>query len=125
MKEEKEKEEGKGSIKEFEVVGSLQTGRVIRDMKISSLEKGMNNEILLTGGRPRSKRGFLSVIKYGLKLKSHLNVSSNVPQGIWAIKQHVSEKYHSYIVIAFNQRKTSTFYYDGSKLHPKSDLRLD
>jgi hypothetical protein len=107
------------------VVGSLQTGRVVRDMRISNLEKGMNNQILLTGGRPRSKKGFLSVIKYGLKLKSHLSVSCTSPVGIWAVKQHVSEKYHSHVVLAFSNRKTLTFHYDGSKLIPRSDLRLD
>lgn len=85
----------------------------------------MNNQILLAGGRPNCNRGFLSVIKYGLKLKSHLSVSCTAPNGIWAIKRHISEKYHTHIVLGFSNRKTLTFHYDSNKLIPSNELRLD
>ncbi len=85
----------------------------------------MNNQILLTGGRPNSKKGFLSVIKYGLKLKSHLSISCTPPIGIWSLKKHIQDKYNSYVVLTFPSRKTSTFHYEASKLVPNTELRLD
>lgn len=65
------------------------------------------------------------MIKYGLKLKSHLSVSCTAPNGIWAIKRHISEKYHTHIVLGFSNRKTLTFHYDSNKLIPSNELRLD
>jgi hypothetical protein len=76
----------------------------------------MNNQILLTGSRPDGKSGFLSVIRYGLKLKSLLSVNCTNPLGIWAIKRHISDKHHTYIVLTYQQRRTITYLYDSHKL---------
>lgn len=127
LKEEKEKEEitSKGPFKEFDIVGTMNAGRVIRDMKISNVEKGLNNQILLTGGRPSNKKGFLSIIKYGLKMKSYLSVSCTAPSGIWALRRHPQDRYHTFVVLSFSNRKTMSFAHENSKLLPTTELRLD
>jgi len=94
----------------------MQGGRMIRDMKICNVEKSMNNQILLTGGHPDGKSGFLSVIRYGLKLKSLLSVNCTNPAGIWTIKRHVGDKYHTYIILTYSQRRTIIYLYDSHKL---------
>lgn len=127
LKEEKEKEEvtSKGPFKEFDIVGTMNAGRVIRDMKICNVEKGLNNQILLTGGRPSNKKGFLSIIKYGLKMKSHLSVSCTAPSGIWALRRHPQDRNHTFVVLSFSNRKTMSFVHENSKLLPTTELRLD
>ena len=100
-------------------------GRLIRDMRICNVEGSMNNQILLTGGRPNSRRGFLSIIRYGLKLRCYLSVNSPVPVGIWTVKRHVSNKHHSFIVLSYSSRKTVTFLLDSNKMIQNNELRLD
>jgi hypothetical protein len=85
----------------------------------------MNNQILVTGGRPGSKRGFLSVMKHGLKMKVHISIKLSNMLGIWPVRRHASDKHHSYIVISFTSRKTMTYYHDNGKLIPTYELRLD
>ena len=86
----------------------------------------MNNQILLTGGYLNSKRGFLSIIRYGLKLKILLTVSCGNPSGIWALKRNVNDKYHSFLVITYSSsRKTLTYYIENNqKAVQSNDLRL-
>lgn len=71
----------------------------------------MSNQILITGGRPCTKKGFISIMKYGLKVKTHLSINLPTPQGIWAIKKNVNDKYHTFIVISLSSRKTNTYYH--------------
>jgi hypothetical protein len=42
---------------------------VVKDMKVASMEKGAASQLVITGGRCGSKKGFVSVLKYGLKVK--------------------------------------------------------
>ena len=107
------------------MVGSMEEGRIIRDLKICNIEKGMSNQILVTGGRPGSKRGFLSVMKHGLKMKIHISINLASTQGIWPIRRHTSDKHHSYIVISFANKKTTTYIHDCGRLTPTNELRLD
>ena len=85
----------------------------------------MNNQILITGGRPCGKNGFLSIMKYGLKVKTHLSINIPTPSSIWAIKRNVNDKYHTFIVVSLAGRKTTTYYHDNYKLFPTHELRLD
>jgi hypothetical protein len=100
-------------------------GRLIRDMKICNVEKSMNNQILLTGGRPNCKKGFLSVIRYGLKIRSIISINCAIPVGVWAVKKHAWDKFHTYIVLSLSSRKTHTFIYDPNKLTRTDELKLD
>lgn len=99
-------------------------GKMIRDMKICNVEKSMNNQILLTGSHPDGKTGFLSIIRYGLKLKTLLSVNCTNPAGIWSIKRHISDKNHTYIVLTYQQRRTITYLYDSHKLTQINELKL-
>ena len=84
----------------------------------------MNNQILVTGGRPNSKKGFLSITRYGLKLKTILSVNCTAPLGIWTIKKQSSDLYHSYIVLTYSTRKTVTYLYEVNKIVQCNDLKL-
>ena len=84
----------------------------------------MNNQILLLGGRPNGRSGFLSIIRYGLKIRSYLSVNITNPLNIWIIKRNVFDKYHSYLIIYLQSRKTITFYLDGKKLVQCHDLKI-
>jgi hypothetical protein len=85
----------------------------------------MNNQLLITGGRPCGKKGFLSIMKYGLKVKTHLSINIPTPVGMWVLKKNVNDKYHSYIVTSLLSRKTTTYYHDNYKLCLTHELRLD
>ena len=101
-------------------------GKMVKDMKICNAEGSMNNQILLTGGNLNSKKGFLSIIRYGLKLKSITTANCASPVGMWSIKKHVTDKYHSYVVLTYASRKTLTFHHDSgnNKMVQTNDLRL-
>lgn len=81
-------------------------------MKTLTVEKGMaNSQIILTGGRPKGKKGFYTIIKYGLKVKECLAINFACPVGIWCLKKSISDKFHSYIVFTFPTRKTVTYFF--------------
>ena len=84
----------------------------------------MNNQIILTGGYPNSKKGYLSIIRYGLKLRSLITANCSSPLGIWTIKKNNNDKYHSYIVLTYSTRKTVTYMFDQKKMVQSNDLRL-
>ena len=85
----------------------------------------MNNQILLTGGCGQGRKGFLNIIRYGLKLRPVVSINCSAPHGIWTVKKNVNDKYHSFVVITYNQsRKTLTFHIENNKLVQSNDLRL-
>ena len=90
--------------------------RMIRDMKILNMEKGTSSQIVIAGGSPGNKKGFLSVLKYGLKVREYLNISFVNPVGAWCLKKSLADKHHSYIVFTFGNRKTSCYHFDNSML---------
>ena len=95
----------------------MKASTLIRDMKICNVEGTMNNQILLTGGYGQGKKGFLNIIRYGLKLRSVVSINCSAPHGIWTVKKNVNDKYHSFVVITYNQsRKTLTFHIENNKL---------
>ena len=103
----------------------MRSGTIIRDMKLCNVESSMNNQILLTGGYGQSKKGFLNIIRYGLKLRQIVGVACSTPYGIWTVKKNVNDKHHSYIVITYSgSRKTLTFHIENHKLVQTNDLRL-
>ena len=79
---------------------------------------------MLSGGWPWGK-GFVSVMKYGLRVKECLAIHSIIPLGIWCLKRNNSDPHHSYIVLTYPSRKTNTFYFESNKLSSTYDLRLD
>ena len=85
----------------------------------------MNNQILLVGGRTQSRKGFLSVIRFGLKIKNHLSINTGVPLNIWAVKKYAGDKYHSYIVLSFSTRKSVVYCHDNKKLILNNELKIE
>lgn len=80
---------------------------------------------MITGGRCGSKKGFLSVLKYGLKVKEYLNVNFVSPIGAWCLKRSNTDRHHSYIVFSFSNRKTSCYLFENNMLSHTNELRLD
>lgn len=97
------------NFREIEILGSIPCSRMIRDMKLINLEKSVSSQIIITGGRPGNKKGFLSVLRYGLKVKEYLTVNFMNPVGAWCLKRSIADKQHSYIVFTFSNRKTSSY----------------
>lgn len=91
----------------------MENSRQIRDMKIVNLEKAMNNQLLITGGRSGGKKGFFSIIKYGLKSQPWLTIQMLAPTNIWCLKKSVNDKHHSYIVVSYISRKTIVYYFEN------------
>jgi hypothetical protein len=113
------------SFKEVEILASFQSSRMIRDMKVANIEKSVSSQIILTGGRPGNKKGFLSILKYGLKVKEYLTVNFMNPIGAWCLKKSISDKHHSYIVFSFASRKTASYSFENSMLSHTNELKLE
>jgi hypothetical protein len=86
----------------------------------------MNNQLLITGGRSGGKKGFLSILKYGLKIQSWLTIGMLAPSNVWCLKKSVADRYHSYIVVSYVSRRTTVYYCESrSKFIQVTELRLD
>lgn len=72
----------------------------------------MNSQLNIAGGRAGGKKGFLSILKYGLKVQSMPTINTLAPYGIWCLKKSVTDKHHSYIVITYQSRKTITYAFE-------------
>jgi hypothetical protein len=94
-------------------------------MRLANLEKNVSSQIFLTGGRPGNKKGFLSVLKYGLKVKEYLTVSFMNPVGAWCLKRSMGDKHHSYIVFSFASRRTASYSFENSMLSHTNELKLE
>ena len=57
------------AYREIEILISLPSSKVIKDMKVGNFENTINKQILVTGSKNGGKKGFYSIIKYGLKVK--------------------------------------------------------
>ena len=57
------------AYREIEILISLPSAKVIKDMKVGNFENTINKQILVTGSKNGGKKGFYSIIKYGLKVK--------------------------------------------------------
>ena len=80
--------------------------------------------MVLAGGWPGGP-GFITVMKYGLKVKESLAIRSATPSGVWCIKKRTQDRFHSFIVITFPSRKTNSLVFEGQKFVSTFDLRLD
>jgi hypothetical protein len=89
---------------------------MIRDMKVARLEKALNRQIIVTGGRPGNKKGFFSVFKYGLKVNEYLTINFNPPVGAWCLKKYKNDSYHSFIIFSFSSKKTSSYSFEKGML---------
>ena len=98
---------------------------MIKDMKILNLEKNTSSQIVLAGGRPGNKRGFLSVLKYGLKVKEYLAINFANPVGAWCLKKSLTDNHHSYIIFTFGNRKTTCYHFDNNMLFQSNQLKLE
>ena len=106
------------------MISELEAGKMFRDLKMLGQDKPEGGEMILSGGWPGGS-GFITVMKYGLKVKESLAIRSAVPSGLWCLKKCSNDRYHTYIVLGFPNRKTSSLILDGQKFVNTYDLRLD
>jgi hypothetical protein len=56
-------------------------------MKVLHASTSINSEILVTTAKCGSKKGYLSIIKHGIKVVELNAISYQAPNGIWCLKK--------------------------------------